>query len=137
MSENKTVPTNQSVAGFLDSIAHASRQADARSLVELMTRATGAEPRMWGPAIIGFGTRAYRYETGRTGEIFQVGFSPRKANLVLYLTSEGADRAGLLARLGKHKTGASCLYVNRLTDVDVEVLEALIRQSWQPPAEAA
>lgn len=135
MSENKTVETGASVDGFLETVDSSTRREDARAVIEIMRRVTGVEPRMWGPSIIGFGKCHYRYDSGREGEMPRVGFSPRKANLVLYLTSKDGDFMALLSKLGKHKTGASCLYVNKLSDIDVEVLESLISQSWEAARE--
>ena len=135
MSENKTVETGASVDAFLETVDSSTRREDARAVIEIMRRVTGVEPKMWGPSIIGFGKYHYRYDSGREGEMPRVGFSPRKANLVLYLTSKDGGFVTLLSRLGKHKTGASCLYVNKLSDIDVEVLEALISQSWEASRE--
>lgn len=131
MSENKTVESDASVSDFLESIEHDTRRADARVLVDLMRRVTGVEPRMWGPSIIGFGRYHYRYESGREGDMLRVGFSPRKANLALYLIVKGAEWGDLLHRLGKHRTGKSCLYVNKLADIDLDVLETMVVRSWE------
>ena len=130
MASNQTIETGASVEAFLSQVEHPVRRADARTLLELMQRVTGAEPRMWGPAIIGFGKYRYRYESGREGEMLHVGFSPRKGNLALYLTSKPATYEAHLSHLGKHKTGASCLYINKLADVDLQVLESLVADSW-------
>ena len=131
MSENVTRETGASVEAFLDSVEHPRRRDDAYALLELMQRVTGVQPKMWGPAIVGFGKYRYRYETGREGEMPRVGFSPRKANLALYLIAKGDTHKDLLSRLGKHKTGASCLYINKLADVDANALEALVSDSWE------
>ena len=131
MSDNKTTETDASVDEFLRAVEHPVRQADAFTLLEMMRRATGHEPRMWGPSMVGFGRFRYRYESGHEGETFFVGFSPRKANLAIYLTIKGADYEEQLNRLGKHRTGASCLYINKLADVDPELLEEMVAQSWQ------
>ena len=101
----------------------------------MMRRITGEEPRLWGPSIIGFGEYHYKYESGREGDFMRVGFSPRKANLVLYIMPGFARHDALLDRLGKHKTGKSCLYINKLDDVDRDVLETLIAESWAAMAE--
>ena len=130
MASNQTIETGASVEAFLSQVEHPVRRADARTLLELMQRVTGAEPRMWGPAIIGFGKYRYRYESGREGEMLRVGFSPRKGNLALYLTSKPPAYEAHLSHLGKHKTGASCLYINKLADVDLQVLESLVADSW-------
>jgi len=125
MAENKTKPTTVSVRTFLDACAGDERRADARVLARLMQKVTGIEPAMWGPSIVGFGSYHYIYESGREGEMPIVGFSPRKAAHVLYgaIGFRGAEK--LLARLGKHTTGKGCLYIKKLADVDVNVLEAV------------
>ena len=130
MPENSMRPTGASVTGFLDGVENDTRRKDAQTLIEMMSRVTGAEPQMWGPSIIGFGTEHYRYESGREGDMPRVGFSPRKANLVLYVMSGAESEAALLARLGKHRTSVACLYVNKLADVDLTVLEALVADAW-------
>ena len=129
MAELKTKETGASVEAFLRSVPDAERRRDCRAVVDLMRRATRAEPRMWGPSIVGFGRRHYRYESGREGDWFVAGFSPRKANLTLYLTSYFDGRDALIRKLGKCKAGRACLYINRLADVDLDVLEKLVRQS--------
>lgn len=129
---NKTVPTDTAVDTFVASVENATRRADARRLVALYRRVTGEEPCMWGPSIIGFGSYHYRYDSGREGDAPRSGFSPRKANISLYLIAAYCDaetkaqQDRLLARLGKHTLGKSCLYVNRLDDIDIAVLERLI-----------
>lgn len=130
MAENKTQPTQASVDDFLDGVADGTRRRDAMALVALMQRVSGVAPEMWGPSIVGFGRQHFRYESGREGDMPRIAFSPRKANLVLYLGS-GPETAERLARLGKHRTGVSCLYVNRLADVDLAVLETLVVDAWQ------
>lgn len=127
--ENKTRPTQVDVDSFLVTVENKTRLQDARSIIEMMTRLTGEPAVMWGPSIIGFGTSHYRYESGREGDVPLVGFSPRKANLVLYLGKSFPDYNALIAKLGKHKTGASCLYINKLADVDLGVLETMIEHS--------
>lgn len=124
----KTKPTTVSVADFIAAVPDAGRRADAEALSALLQAATGYPPVMWGPSIIGFGAYHYRYESGREGDAPLVGFSPRKANLVLYL-APGEDRDALLARLGKHKTGAGCVYLNRLEDVDRDVIIEMAKAS--------
>lgn len=128
MSEAKTKPTAVAVADFI-AAAPENRQEDARALAALFTAIVGEPATMWGPSIIGFGRYHYRYDSGRTGEAPLLGFSPRKANLVVYMMTGYADAAEQLALLGKHKTGQSCLYLNRLADVDLSVLEAMARRS--------
>lgn len=127
MADTKTQPTEQTPRAFLDSVTPERRREDSLRLLELFERVTGFDPVMWGPSIIGFGRYEYRYESGRTGEFLATGFSPRKANLSVYIMPGYADFSPILARLGKHKTGKSCLYINRLADIDESVLEALIR----------
>jgi hypothetical protein len=131
MAENQTRETGASVSAFIEAIPHEGRREDTRTLVALMRRITRTEPKMWGPAIIGFGSCHYKYESGREGDMPRLGFSPRKANLALYLMTKTDDYAAGLKRLGKHKTAGSCLYVNRLSDVDKRVLEEMIRASWR------
>jgi hypothetical protein len=127
MAELKTQRSADSVAAFLSGIEDAARQADARALVRLLGRVTGEKPAMWGAAIIGFGQRTIVYPNGRTLDWMRVGFSPRKANSVLYLPGGHAPHGPLLAKLGKHKTGKGCLYLKSLADVDLKVLEELVR----------
>lgn len=131
MAENITRETDASVEDFLAKVEHPGRRQDAFALVEVMRRVTGVEPKMWGPSIIGFGKYHYRFESGREGEMLRVGFSPRRANLALYFTAKGDRFKEILPRLGKHKTGGSCLYVTRLNNVDLGVLEELVAASWE------
>jgi hypothetical protein len=130
MAENKTQPTAASVAAFIKTV-EPPRHADALELLRIMQNATGEEPKMWGPSIIGFGTYHYRYETGREGDMPIVGFSPRKAAFVLYGAMHSSDSAGLLAKLGKHSRGKGCLNIKKLADVDRNVLESMIAASVQ------
>ena len=129
MAENKTKPTQQSAAEFVGSIPDATKRADAQTLINLMRSATGEEPKMWGPSIIGFGTYHYTYETGREGDTLVVGFSPRKPATVLYGLHASADADAMLAKLGKHTTGKGCVYIKKLADVDQKVLATLIEKS--------
>lgn len=126
MAGNKTRKTDSSVEVFLESVENESRRRDALRLVDLMREATGEEPAMWGRSIVGFGDAHYVYESGREGDWFKVGFSPRKSSITIYLMSPSEKRSGYLERLGKFKSGVGCLYVNKLDDVDLEVLEALV-----------
>jgi hypothetical protein len=129
MADIQTVETDASVDAFVDAVEHPRRREDARALVALFERATRTAPRMWGPAIIGYGKCRYRYDSGREGDMPRVAFSPRKQNLVFYLEKgDWFDEA--LGRLGKHKLGVGCLYVNKLADVDLAVLEEMIVRSW-------
>lgn len=125
-NQNKTRETPASVADFLDGVAHPVRQADARVVAAMMEEISGEPARMWGSSLVGYGQYHYRYDSGREGDMFRVGFSPRKANLVLYIVPGFGHYDALMARLGKHKTGRSCLYVNKLADIDLEVLRELI-----------
>lgn len=127
MAETKTRPTAMQVAEFIDAAPDAVRRENAKTLVALMSRVTGEEPVMWGPSIIGFGSYHYRYESGHEGEACRMGFSPRKAELVLYVLNGSPEQAALLARLGRHKVGKACLYIRKLADVDMAVLEELLR----------
>ena len=133
MAENKTQPTEASVSEFLDSVPDAQRQADAWVVCDLMAEVSGQTPRMWGPSMVGFGDHHYKYASGREGDTFVVGFSPRKAVLSLYLTSCRPLDSDLLDRLGKHRMGKGCLYVNKLADIDLAVLRRLIESAVAPP----
>jgi len=126
MAENKTKPTKLSVAAFINGLTDQARRADAKALVQLMQRATGEKPQMWGPSIVGFGSYHYKYESGREGDMPMVGFSPRKAATVLYGMGEGK---ALLAELGQHTMGKGCVYIKKLADVNQGVLEAMVAKS--------
>ncbi len=127
MAENKTQPTEVDVADFLAQVEPEQRRIDGQRLDALFREVTGFEPRMWGPTIVGYGRYHYVYDSGREGDYLATGFSPRKANLVLYIMPGYADFGDILDRLGKHKLGKSCLYINKLADVDETVLAELIR----------
>jgi hypothetical protein len=127
MSENKTKATAQPVEDFLHQVDPDRRRADAIALDRIFREVTGFAPRMWGPSIVGYGAYHYKYDSGREGDFLATGFSPRKANLTVYIMPGYADFSEILARLGKHKLGKSCLYINKLADVDEEVLKELIR----------
>jgi hypothetical protein len=127
---NKTQATAVSVATFLETVEADQRRADAGTVIDLMARVSGETATMWGPSIIGFGVNRYRYESGREGVICRIGFSPRKAQLVFYLGTSFPDRDAMLAALGKHSTGKGCLYIRKLADVDMTVLERMIAASW-------
>jgi hypothetical protein len=129
MAENKTKPTEVSVAAFIEAITDETKRADAKSLVKLMQNASGERPKMWGPSIIGFGSVHYKYDSGREGDMPLIGFSPRKAANVLYGAIGFSGVEALLAILGKHTTGKGCLYIKKLADVDQKVLEALAVKS--------
>lgn len=130
-SENKTRPTGASVTAFIDAVENDTRRRDARTLLAMMKKVTGEKPRMWGPSIIGFGEYHYKYESGREGDMLNVGFSPRKANMALYVMGSIAEDDPLRDSLGKYKTGKSCLYINKLEDVDPAVLEKLVAKSYK------
>ena len=127
----KTVPTDADVVAFVDAVDHPVRRRDAHRLLDLYGRVTGEEPRMWGPAIVGYGRYTYRYASGREGEAGAAGFSPRKAATTVYLPDGFAAYADLLADLGPHTTSVSCLYLKNLDDVDLSVLETILRRSWE------
>ncbi|MDH3496741.1 MAG: DUF1801 domain-containing protein [Gemmatimonadota bacterium] len=129
MATLKTTPTTASVTAFLDALKDETRRKDCRTLVRMMKQATKAQPKMWGPSIVGFGTYHYRYDSGREGDWFLTGFSPRKQALTLYIMAGFSRYDALLEKLGTHKTGRSCLYVKKLADVDLAVLQRLIDQS--------
>ena len=126
MSENKTQPTEIDPKEFISSVEHPTRRADGLVLLDLFSEVTGFEPVMWGPSLVGYGRYHYRYKTGREGDFLATGFSPRKANLSIHIMPGYQDYGEMLSRLGKHKTGASCLYVNKLADIDLDVLRELI-----------
>lgn len=129
--DRKTRPTDADVAAFLDGVDDERRRADAWAVLDMMRRLSGVEPRLWGASIVGFGRQPYTTADGKQRDWFAVGLAPRKAALTLYgLTYDGTN-TDLLERLGKHSTGKGCLYIKRLDDVDRDVLEELITQSWR------
>ena len=129
MAKLKTLRTEASVEGFLSKLPEKSRRRDCRTLLEILQRATKAEPKMWGASMVGFGSYHYTYASGHSGDSFLTGFAPRKQDLTLYIMP-GFDRyAALMSKLGKHKIGKSCLYIKQLADVDLAVLEALVSAS--------
>jgi hypothetical protein len=132
MPEGKTVPTGGAVADFVAGIEAPTKRADAYALLTLLTEVTGEQPAMWGPSLIGFGSSHYRYASGREGDTFIVGFSPRQQSLVLYIGMLD-QRNELLNRLGPHKLGKGCLYIKRLSDVDSAVLRRLLEEASQQP----
>lgn len=126
-AEIKTKPTEVSVADFVNAIADVQKRADTFAIIEMMCEASGEEAVMWGGSIIGFGNRKYKSpNTGREVDWMKIGFSPRKANFALYLLANIHEDADTLKKLGKHKTGKGCLYINKLTDVDLKVLKGMI-----------
>lgn len=128
MATNKTQPTDVDPHDFVAAVPHPRRRADAEVLLDLFGRVTGWSPRMWGPSLVGYGRYHYVYDSGREGDFFVTGFSPRKANLVLYVLPGFDALDDARHRLGKHRVGRSCLYVNKLDDVDLDVLEAIVRE---------
>jgi hypothetical protein len=124
-AELKTKETTASVETFIAK-QPADIAADCRTIMDLMRKATGEDPKLWGASIVGYGRYAYTYDTGREGEWMITGFSPRKANLTLYIMMGFEEEAALMEKLGKHTTGKSCLYIKKLSDVDLRVLESLI-----------
>ena len=129
MAENKTRQNTASVAAFLSAIEDKRKRGDAGKVAAMMRRATGKRAKMWGAAIVGFGTYHYKYESGREGDSILVGFSPRKQNLVVYIMPGFTEFPVLMRKLGKYRIGKSCLYLNKLDDVDESVLEELIDKS--------
>ena len=129
-NENKTQITNQSVEAFLNGVENEKRRKDSFKVLELMQQITGHEPKMWGPSIIGFGTYHYKYASGREGDFLAMGFSPRKTALTLYIMSGFSNYNELMCKLGKFKTGKSCLYVKNLEDLNLEILKELIKTSY-------
>lgn len=129
-NENKTTETEASVDDFLNSVADEKKRADSFEVKAMMERLTGMPAKMWGPAIVGFGSYHYKYDSGREGDFLKVGFSPRAQNLTLYIMPGFGRYEELMQKLGKYKTGKSCLYLKKLEDVDKAVLEELIRESY-------
>lgn len=129
MAELKTKQNEQSVEKFLQGIADKQTREDCFTILEIMKQITKSEPKMWGSSIVGFGTYHYKYESGREGDWFLTGFSPRKQNLTLYIMAGFARYDELMKKLGKYKTGKSCLYIKSLADVDLPTLKQLIQQS--------
>jgi hypothetical protein len=129
MAEPKTTPNDGDVVAFLNQVENEAKRQDCFAILELMRQATGEQPVMWGDAIIGFGSYHYRYASGREGDSPLVGFSPRKQNITIYITSGFEQYESLLNRLGKHSTAKSCLYLKKLDDVDTTILAELVKRS--------
>src|SRR5690606_1766154 len=129
MAELKTKKNNKSPLDFIHTVKHQKRREDALILLDLMSEITGEEPKIWGTSIIGYGNYHYTYESGREGDWFYCGFSPRVQSLSLYLTCNFDTTQDLLQKLGKYKTGKACLYINKLEDIDIDVLKELIKIS--------
>lgn len=132
--EAKTKATEVAVEDFIAAVPDQRRREEAEIIDKLHRRVTGLDPKMWGPSMIGYGSYHYRYESGHEGDSLRGGFSPRKSAMTIYLMGNYCDRQpeadALFARLGKHKTGKSCLYINKLSDVDLDALEGLVKLSW-------
>ncbi|MGE0561651.1 MAG: DUF1801 domain-containing protein [Flavobacteriales bacterium] len=132
MAELKTQKTQASVETFINKVEHEGKRQDAFEILEMMKTITKEEPKMWGASIIGFGDVRYKYASGREGDWFKVGFSPRKTNVSLYLMGCDISKAdSILSRLGKYKTGKGCLYINKLADIDKNVLKELIKEGYE------
>jgi hypothetical protein len=129
MAETKTKPTDASIDDYLASRASPQQLADCKAIMAMCKRVTKQRPRMWGPSMVGYGSYTYRYESGHSGEAFLTGFAVRGRELVVYLVADSAGQTRLLAKLGKHRLGKSCLYFKRLADLDARILEALIAGS--------
>ncbi len=129
MYEPKTKETDESVVEFIEKVESPKKREDAYKLIQLFTETTGFEAKMWGPSIIGFGAYHYVYKTGHEGDAPLVGFSPRKAKISLYFAPGDTAREALHEKLGKHTTGKACVYINKVDDIDIDVLKELIRQS--------
>ena len=129
MTEAKTRPTKVKVEDFLSAVEHPTRKEDGFELLRIMTEITKKEAKMWGTSVVGFGTYHYKYKTGREGDMPLVGFSPRKQSLSVYIMPGFDDYKDLLGKLGKHKTGKACLYINKLADVDISILKKIIKKS--------
>jgi hypothetical protein len=129
MADLKTKQTNRSVKAFLDGVADEKKRQDCYTILSIMKQVTQAEPKMWGSSIVGFGSYHYKYASGREGDWMLTGFSPRKQNLTLYIMPGFEQYEALMDKLGKYKTGKSCLYVKRLEDVDLRVLKELVKRS--------
>lgn len=133
MAELKTKVNDADVNAFIQAVENVRRREDAFTLLEMMNRITGEAPKMWGDTMVGYGSYHYVYSSGQTGDWMRMGFSPRKANLSIYILDGYAGPEPLLEKLGKHKTGVGCLYVNKLADIDLSILEQLIQIAWNRP----
>lgn len=136
MAALKTQPTDRSVTAFLNQVADDKKRADCFTILALMQEVTQTEPRMWGDSIVGFGSYHYRYASGREGDWFLTGFSPRKQNLTLYIMAGFDQYEALLAKLGRFKTGKSCLYIKKIEDIDLPTLRELVKQSAEHVAKS-
>ncbi len=129
MNDMKTKPTKVKVEDFLNAVEHPTRKKDGFELLRIMKEITKKKAIMWGPSVVGFGTYHYKYKTGREGDMPLVGFSPRKQSLSVYIMPGFEEYKDLLGKLGKHKTGKACLYINKLADVDISILKMIIKKS--------
>ncbi|TFG31879.1 DUF1801 domain-containing protein [Candidatus Thorarchaeota archaeon] len=129
MSDNKTKPTDVKVEDFLNAVEHPTRKKDGLELLKIMKEITKEKPVMWGPSIVGFGSYHYKYATGREGDMPRTGFSPRKTKLTIYIMPGFEEYGDLLENLGHHTLGKSCLYINKLADVDIDILKQIIERS--------
>lgn len=129
MNEQKTKATDVDVFEFIDNVDHPKKREDAYKLLQIFEETSGYPATMWGTSIIGFGSYHYVYESGHAGDAPLVGFSPRKAKISLYFATGDTEREALLAKLGKHTSGKSCVYINKLEDIDIDILKDLINQS--------
>ncbi len=134
MAEPKTKRNNASVSAFLNAVEDPQKRKDCKTLAKMMKAITGAQPKMWGASMVGYGSYHYTYASGREGDWFLTGFSPRKQNLTLYIMPGFRNHAKLLKKLGKHKTGKACLYIKTLEDVDLDILHELIEESVEEKA---
>jgi len=131
MAKNKTTETTNSVTDFINTIADETKRNDCFRIIELMQKQTGFEPKMWGTAIVGFGSYHYKYESGREGDAPLAGFSPRANAITLYLSSNFNTREELLKKFGKHKTGKGCIYIKKLEDINTSILKKMITDAVQ------
>ncbi len=130
-NQNKTVENDANVDQFLNSVENSQKKAESFRVKEMMEQITGFKPKMWGTSLVGFGSYHYKYATGREGDMLKVGFSPRKAAMTIYIMPGFERYDDLMSKLGKYKTGKSCLYIKKLSDVDEEVLKELITESYE------
>ena len=126
MAKNKTIETSISVTGFINSVKDETKRNDSFSLIELIKKHTGLEPKMWGPSIVGFGSHHYKYESGREGDSPNIAFSPRASSIAIYLSGNFADRETLLEKFGKYKTDKGCVHIKTLADIDISILKKMI-----------
>lgn len=130
MATLKTIENNESVERFLNTVTDETKRQDCFEIIEMMKQVTGLTPKMWGTAIVGFGSYHYKYESGHEGDMCLIGFSPRKQNFALYVGAGNENIQQLLRKLGKHKTGKGCLYINKLVDVDINMLKKIFKTSF-------